>query len=180
MKTIDLTGQRYGRLLVVSDSGERYANNGLVKWNCVCDCGSAANVNGQSLRRGRTKSCGCLQLETVRLQEYEASFNKLYRGYVYGAKTRQHEFSLTKEEFLELTSENCFYCNSPPMSECKNNGKKSKFFGNYKYNGIDRIDNSKGYTKDNCVTSCFVCNQMKLTMGQDNFIEQCKRIASRH
>lgn len=179
MKTIELTGQRFGRLVVVSDSGERYTRSGLVKWNCACDCGATVIVNGQSLRRGRTTSCGCFHLDRVRLPKGEASFNKLFRAYALGAKNRGLQFTLTEDEFREITSRNCFYCNSQPRNECKNNGKRG-FYGHYTYNGIDRVNNDEGYTKANCVTSCFTCNQMKLTMGQMEFIEQCKRIADKH
>lgn len=175
----DLTGQHFGRLKVVSENEKRYSN-GLILWDCICDCGNTKIVNGASLRKGLSKSCGCLMLEAVRLPEYEASFNKLYSSYVRGAKTRGHYFAITKDDFRNITSQNCFYCGNHPMSESKNNGKRSKFYGNYKYNGIDRVDNDKGYIKENCVSSCFVCNQMKLTMGQTEFIAQCKRISELH
>lgn len=175
----DLSGQQFGRWRVISESEERYSN-GLVLWNCICDCGSTKKVNGASLRNGKSSSCGCLRLEVVRLQEYEASFNKLYSSYMREAKTRGYQFAITKEEFRCITSQNCFYCGSPPVRECKNNGKKSHFYGNYTYNGIDRVNNSKGYIKENCVPSCFTCNQMKLKMNQDDFISQCKLISELH
>lgn len=54
-KTIDLTGQRFGRLAVVS-----FAAAEPPRWNCVCDCGAATVVRGTYLRCGDTKSCGCL------------------------------------------------------------------------------------------------------------------------
>jgi hypothetical protein len=56
----EMIGNRFGRLVVLSESKERYSN-GLVLWNCICDCGKEVTVNGASLRAGRTKSCGCIQ-----------------------------------------------------------------------------------------------------------------------
>lgn len=56
---IDLTGQRFSRLVVVS----LHSKDGSAKWNCICDCGSTKVVQTSSLRRGATKSCGCLQKE---------------------------------------------------------------------------------------------------------------------
>lgn len=54
-KYIDLTGQRFGRWTVI-----RYAGyNKGVQWECVCDCSVRRLVNGQSLRDGRSTSCGC-------------------------------------------------------------------------------------------------------------------------
>ena len=60
-KPKDLTGRRFGRLVVIKDSGERA--NRRVKWLCRCDCGNEIKVRGSSLIEGNTKSCGCLSLE---------------------------------------------------------------------------------------------------------------------
>lgn len=67
-KLIDLTGQRFGRLTVVARS---YVRKGQLFWTCRCDCGKLCDVQGSSLRGGRTKSCGCLhdELALHRLQE---------------------------------------------------------------------------------------------------------------
>jgi len=62
-KKIDLTGQRFGRLVVVKEVGRRYKQ---VIWGCVCDCGNKVDVAGYSLRRGYTLSCGCLRNERTR------------------------------------------------------------------------------------------------------------------
>lgn len=53
---IDMTGQKFGQLLVVNFAGRR-GNEYL--WLCKCDCGREKAVNGCSLRRGLSKSCGC-------------------------------------------------------------------------------------------------------------------------
>lgn len=57
---IDLTGRRFGRLLVLS-----YAetNTRRAYWLCLCDCGTEKVISGKSLRRGTTTSCGCLNRE---------------------------------------------------------------------------------------------------------------------
>jgi len=57
---IDLTGQRFGRLVVKSYSHkyDRYSY-----WLCVCDCGKTAVVRGANLKSGKTRSCGCLHDE---------------------------------------------------------------------------------------------------------------------
>jgi hypothetical protein len=58
---IDMTGQRFGRLLVTSYSHtDRLAN-----WHCLCDCGTSIVAVGAELRRGNTKSCGCLSREQL-------------------------------------------------------------------------------------------------------------------
>ena len=62
---IDLTGQRFGRLTVLKRSSKICTPNGTrrVYWDCICDCGNPATVSSHELRSGKSKSCGCLQIE---------------------------------------------------------------------------------------------------------------------
>jgi hypothetical protein len=61
-KALDLTGQTFGRLSAVAPHGRL---NGGIAWQCRCECGAATVVRSNSLRRGLTKSCGCLHSETA-------------------------------------------------------------------------------------------------------------------
>jgi hypothetical protein len=62
--TLDLAGKRFGRLTVTSDS--RSGPNGHSRHHlCRCDCGRETRVSSNALRRGNTKSCGCLDRETA-------------------------------------------------------------------------------------------------------------------
>src|SRR3972149_2542275 len=54
---IDLTGKKYGSLIVVERRGSNEAQHAL--WFCLCDCGQGRIVPGRNLRNGNTKSCGC-------------------------------------------------------------------------------------------------------------------------
>lgn len=62
---IDLTHQRFGRL-VVEKRADTVARNGNVCWLCLCDCGQRVVVEGYALRKGITRSCGCLRREVSR------------------------------------------------------------------------------------------------------------------
>jgi hypothetical protein len=57
---IDLTGKRFARLAAV-----RCVDRSRCLWECRCDCGTVRQIDGHSLRRGRTRSCGCLRRERV-------------------------------------------------------------------------------------------------------------------
>lgn len=57
---IDLTGKRFGRLVVSGRAANIHAE---AAWLCICDCGNSVNVPGYPLRNGITQSCGCLRLE---------------------------------------------------------------------------------------------------------------------
>lgn len=58
----DLTGERFGRLTVISFAGRR-GRYGYF-WRCLCDCGKSVDVIRQSLTKAVTRSCGCLHSET--------------------------------------------------------------------------------------------------------------------
>lgn len=85
-KLIDITGQRFGRLLVI----DRYFNDASVKtvWRCICDCGNTVYTAGNHLREGKTKSCGCFRLDFLKSRSGTSAANwkggkKLHQGYVY-------------------------------------------------------------------------------------------------
>lgn len=59
---IDITGQKFNRLVVLEDSKQRSAS-GSIKWKCQCDCGNITYATSTELRNGHKKSCGCLQKE---------------------------------------------------------------------------------------------------------------------
>lgn len=65
-KLIDLTGQRFGRLTVISQTDRRNTRGSIV-WKCRCDCGKYVFVDGGPLKSGRTQSCGCLHRDNVLL-----------------------------------------------------------------------------------------------------------------
>lgn len=60
-KSIDITGNKYGKLNVQYLLPERKRK--LKVWHCKCDCGNEINVVQSALTSGNTKSCGCLQKE---------------------------------------------------------------------------------------------------------------------
>lgn len=80
-KAIDLTGQRFGRLTVLHRAENTKA--GQSQWMCKCDCGTQLVVAGQSLRNGRSKSCGCKRAETAKkrlkkFNEYRSNGKVVY------------------------------------------------------------------------------------------------------
>lgn len=84
---------------------------------------------------------------------------KMYYEKLKNAFERQKDFQLTLDEFQKLVTKPCFYC-----------GLRA-FNGPKKIHGIDRVDNTLGYTVDNCVTCCKLCNYFKLNNTKDDFID---------
>ena len=79
----DLTGQRFGRLTVVYQTDDYVSPNGrhIAQWICNCDCeNSGIIVSGDSLKSGKTQSCGCLNRQ--RIIEFNVSNHKKYNHYI--------------------------------------------------------------------------------------------------
>jgi len=62
MRKIDLTGQRFGRLVVISENTKKKKHD--IYWWCQCDCGEITCAQGNNLKSGHKKSCGCLSMES--------------------------------------------------------------------------------------------------------------------
>jgi Recombination endonuclease VII len=58
---IDITGQKFNRLFVISHDG--FDSVGQAMWKCQCECGKIITSRGNGIRHGKTKSCGCLIVE---------------------------------------------------------------------------------------------------------------------
>lgn len=78
----DLTGQRFGKLTVVSRADND--GRGESRWNCVCDCGRTCCVSGNNLTQHGTQSCGCLRKEIVRMRSmtHGQSKTRLYQIWI--------------------------------------------------------------------------------------------------
>ena len=64
-RKIDLTGKRFGRLMVVREMEERRKK--AVMWECVCDCGNTTVASSYALKSGDKRSCGCLRKENTKM-----------------------------------------------------------------------------------------------------------------
>jgi hypothetical protein len=165
----DLSGQRFGKLVILNFS---HMQKNRSFWNCICDCGNSYIANGTSLKTKQVKSCGCWHRELFSSKNTEASMNEIFRNYIIKAEKRNVVFELTREDFNIITKQDCYYCGKEPSRIRKNKYNN----GNYIYNGIDRIDSSKGYILENCVPCCTQCNIAKNATPQDEFINWIKKV----
>jgi len=174
----DIAGQRFGKLVAIALIGFKQNH---ARWRCRCDCGNETIVNGNSLRRGRTISCGCFALESKRLSRGESGFNRLLMYYKIGAKKRNLTFELSLDQFKALTSQPYHFCGVPPIQSARaiNKGRTTKEgaeYSEYLYNGVDRKDNKIGYTLANSIPCCKVCNRGKSSMSYEEFMGYIERI----
>lgn len=157
---IDLTGERFGRLTVIEYAGIRH---GRTHWFCECVCGNEIVTSSNSLRRGRTKSCGCIRKEHSAAQAKKA-------GIVRGTQMIKHGLSNTR--LYNVWKGMHQRCNNHNNKFFKDYGGRGiavcKAWENYQnfyewsmnngYNPqapygectIDRIDNNGNYEPENC------------------------------
>lgn len=161
-------GRRYGRLVVESFS-RKEGRTQYFYW-CRCDCGTRKEIRIGAMATSApnvTRSCGCYAKDQTRathtgntyrrLSYGQAARNQLLKRYKQDAARRGLAFALTDELFDQLTSSPCYYCDAPPSAAIKGPNNH----GEYIHSGIDRVDNSAGYTPKNCVPCCKDCNVAK-------------------
>jgi hypothetical protein len=149
---------------------------GLVAvWLVMCDCGKSKTVSGRSLTKKLTRSCGCLRSEPKKDRSQKQSIDRVrnygpaksfLRLYKYQAAQRGNEWGITEERFLELIKQHCHYCDSAPVFT----PWIQRIHLSFAANGIDRMDNSKGYVEGNVVACCKICNRSKLNMKYADFL----------
>ena len=167
-------GTRFSRLTIVEYLGpdERHR-----KWFlCKCDCGGEVKTHSGSLLRKNTQSCGCLSRDVksqTRLPEDWGVVHQILLQYKRHARDRDLSFELTKEEFRSLIDSPCHYC-----GDTGTNIKKTKDHDGYAHNGVDRVDSNFGYSTDNAVPCCKICNFAKRDLTFDGFMKWINRIVN--
>ena len=115
--------------------------------------------------RYECKQCSKEQCQKYReeheeeLKKQRNSFHGKYITYKSGAKRRGYDFNLTEEQFTAILNKPCMYCGSTENI------------------GVDRLDNSKGYDVDNCISCCSMCNMSKRHHTAREYIMRCKAVA---
>lgn len=167
---VDLTGQRFGKLVILGPAPNR--QRGYQLWYVQCDCGSPIKtvITSNLLKKIRgTRSCGCL----TRCKKGQAARNRVLKWYKANAIRRGVSWELSEVEFDSLTSQDCHYCNQPPSGIAKPSDSSN---GSFVYNGIDRVDNSSGYKTHNVVPCCKDCNWAKGKMSYEQFLAYIQRL----
>ena len=162
-------GERYGRYVVIDATVLGKGNTRSVE--CRCDCGKVRPVRIAELLGGLIKSCGCYADEK-KLPAGVAVANELYTSYRQGAVRRGLAFELTYEEFFRLSQLLCHYCGGV----CLRRAKRKHKHGVFEYNGVDRVDSTKGYVEGNMVPCCTDCNFGKRRLTKEQFLRWVDRV----
>ncbi len=144
MSPIELTGRRFGRLVVLERAG---STHGKATWRCRCDCGDETVTRGTYLRNGRTASCGCLNIERTRDANTKHGGRYLPEYYVWAAMKSRcgnpkvklwHRYGGRGVTVCDRWRES-FEAFMEDMGPRPSSG-----------HSIDRIDNDGDYEPDNC------------------------------
>lgn len=158
-KLSDLKKINFGNLTVDSRVGT--TKNGRAIWRCLCNCGNYINISSASLKRGLTKSCGCLRKDKRTSRVFKNSIHNTFIGYRSRANRKGIEFGISEDYLSKMLLSDCFYCQS----------------SNYKMS-IDRMNSQKGYTVENSVPCCVVCNYGKGALSHTEYLDHLDRIHS--
>lgn len=177
MNKLDITNTNYYSLtaLCLSDKTKQCGKSPIQKWKCICECGAIVYATAGELRCGAVRSCGCRRRNyRNRPHTWDAQLHEYYTQYQYSAASRKLSFELSKEDFEKLITQHCVYCDREPRATLKKFNKSKNII--LRKNGIDRIDSSLGYTPENCITCCIVCNRAKNNMDKNTFVEWITKV----
>ena len=147
LKKLDLTGQRFGHLIVIDEAPPMYYGiNRIVRlrvWNCVCDCGNTIVVRTAGLNHGWKTSCGCSKLRNLNLTDEE----RLKHRYVVGGDSQ----SKWRQLVLERDDYTCRCCGKNNL-----NDRNVEFRAHHKDGWSWCLE--KRFDVDNGVTLCKECH----------------------
>ena len=140
---MELAGQRFGNLVVIEQDMERYSP-GIIYWKCKCDCGKYKSVRANHLTAGNITSCGCGRKKILREKRtvHGMRYTPIYRRWI-GMRSRCNG-NYEKEYYADRG-----------IGVCERWEKFENFYEDMKDGfkpelWLDRIDNNKGYCKENC------------------------------
>ena len=169
-QALDLAGKVCGNLTAirkVERPKDKNPNDRNQYWECICGCGNKVTARATHLKHGDIVSCGCSKPKETE----ESLFRRVVGQMKARARKKNHEWKLSLSWLRENLQKNCSYCGSPP-SNIGTRGNGTVFI----YNGLDRIDSSKGYTEDNVRPSCKRCNWAKSDLAEDEFLDWIGKI----
>ena len=166
---VDETGKLHGRWLVIGPAPKPSHLRGAY-WLCECQCPLKTRkvMRGGTLRGGLSLSCGCFRQEKAsQIRNVDTPYSFLFYKYRLAASTRGIAFDITVDDIKRTVIQNCIYCGAKPSNTSKFLLRRHNFY----YNGLDRVDNNKGYGPDNIVPCCCKCNLAKRQMSYSEFRE---------
>ena len=106
-------------------------------------------------------------------------FFRVYRKRKNDARRRKIKWNLPFKYFLYLSKKNCFFCDAEPNNEISKSIGVARSKKHIKFQGIDRIDSKLGYSKNNVLPCCWVCNKIKSNKNAREFLCHVQKMLPR-
>lgn len=142
---VDISGKRFGKLTAIKPIGQDKSRSMI--WECICDCGGIKHTTYTRLRRGECLSCGCLQRESTgnACRKHGGYNTKLYKVW---SSMKQRCMNSNNNRYSDYGGRGITVCKewmdfTPFKTWAFENGYNSSLT-------LDRIDNNKGYSPQNC------------------------------
>lgn len=184
----DIIGNRYGKLIVIEELGDRRTKSGkrYVKFLCRCECGRFKTCLKHRLMDGRNTSCGCSSgkpsEENGNWNGYQKITGTYWGSLKRGAKNRGFPFDISIEEAWDIyikQNKTCAltgeYITMPAFTK---NERKITKDRKKNFASLDRIDNSLGYSAQNCQWVTRELNMLKGAMDNEHFIKICRSVCN--
>lgn len=140
----------------------------------ICRCGKTRTAECDSIKSGKTRSCGCLTHKLIaqskRLPGNQAQINKLWKKLYLEARRKNLEFEITKELVKSSLTSPCVLCGKSYLKEESGKGEETEF------NEIALLSPEQGYTLNNCITVCSECKSRLAGKSVDALQAWIKRI----
>lgn len=148
MKSIDLTGKKFSRLTVLYKLHNYHDKCHGTYWLCICDCGNFVESNIGHLRNGDHKSCGCLRNEQLKKMstKHRKSHTRLYGTY---RQIKQRCYNKNNKAYKNYGGRGIKMCQKW-LNDFTTFHDWAMTHGYQPDLTIDRIDNNRGYSPDNC------------------------------
>jgi len=145
-----------------------------------CDCGSDYSLK----LTNSVKNEGNYMCRMCYAERDSANFDKhwgyksAYQRIRKDARSSGRVFEIELDEFRHLSQQNCYYCGGQPNNLITYRSKNAFTFRYFVYSGLDRINNEIGYTRQNVVPCCIICNRAKNSMPFKDFIDWINKLVA--
>lgn len=160
---------------IIVDGPLRISNNNeksYVKWKLKCPNCKTEEWKFSNTLLGKKHPCKQCYDKSMRRNDEWPAIKKSFISIKSNARSRNIDFSISENEYFDIAKENCFYCGIPPAEKLPPKEWQPSAW----VHGLDRVDNSKGYRVENCVSCCYQCNWAKRDLSLSEWEKWISRL----
>jgi hypothetical protein len=160
-----------GPLRLVGKKGNSY-----IKWKLRCPNCKTEDWKFSNTLMGKKYPCKRCYDKSMRREDFWPAVKKAFISIRSNARARGIEVGLSEKDYFKIATNECFYCGIPPQEKPAPKDWQPSVF----LHGLDRVDNSKGYFVENCVSCCYQCNWSKRDLSLEDWKGWISRIMEKN